>query len=257
LYSIGSMRFIIRFIYKGTTMKVFISWSGRKSHEVAIVIKEWIVQVIQAVDPWISSEIGKGTKFAPEISDQLEDIKVGIICLTENNQFEPWMNFEAGALSKTKDAKVCTLLLGIRHTDVKPPLSQFQHTVFEKKDVYKLLLSINDSVKASNERDLSENTLRDIFEVFWPKLEVKIREIMASGAETDTTSRSDRDILEEILEILRKRDQLNSIASTWAINMPHHQGTGKTFTLPLDSLSNIWITSKNNNSDDDDDKKQK
>lgn len=37
-------------------MKVFISWSGNKSHKVALVFREWLPSVIQSLEPYVSSE---------------------------------------------------------------------------------------------------------------------------------------------------------------------------------------------------------
>ena len=42
-------------------MKVFISWSGNKSHKVAMIFREWLPSVIQSLEPYVSSEdIDKG-----------------------------------------------------------------------------------------------------------------------------------------------------------------------------------------------------
>ncbi len=124
-------------------MKVFLSWSGTRSKKVAEVLGEYIQQMIQAVEPWISSEILKGANWVKEIGSKLEEINFGIICLTRENLDENWILFEAGALSKKQGAHVCTFLLDLKHTDIKPPLALFQHTIFEKEDIRKLLHTIN------------------------------------------------------------------------------------------------------------------
>ena len=46
-------------------MKVFISWSGKTSFEVAKVLKEWIPCVIQDIEPYFSSDdIDKGARWS-------------------------------------------------------------------------------------------------------------------------------------------------------------------------------------------------
>jgi len=128
-------------------MKVFISWSGKRSRKTAEALKEWLQQVIQAVEPWFSGDIEKGKRWSEEISAELEESKLGIICLDKENTDEPWILFEAGAIAKTKDARVCTFLLDLLPSDVKQPLGQFQHTQFDKEDVRKLMNDINQMVK--------------------------------------------------------------------------------------------------------------
>ena len=103
-------------------MLIFLSWSGDRSKAIAETFTSWISQVIQAADPWISRDIAKGARWGPEVSDRLSSSKVGIVCLTPENLASPWILFEAGALSKTKDAYVCTFLLDLKPADVEEPL---------------------------------------------------------------------------------------------------------------------------------------
>jgi hypothetical protein len=106
-------------------MKVFLSWSGERSKEVAEAFRDWLPQMMHAVVPWMSkSSIEKGARSAQAIADELEDTKVGIVCLTGDNLAAPWLLFESGAIAKTKDARVCTFLLDIKNADVEPPLGQ-------------------------------------------------------------------------------------------------------------------------------------
>lgn len=187
-------------------MKVFLSWSGGRSQAVAETLGSWISQVIQAVDPWISSGIEKGARWQAEITDRLEEAKVGIVCLTSSNLGEPWILFEAGALSKTKESYVCTFLLDIAPADIEPPLGQFQHTIFAKTDVMKLIQTINRSVQENGERALNDRTLLALFEKFWPELESALKEIIKQKEEKPV-QRPERALLEEVLSLLRDQEQ--------------------------------------------------
>lgn len=85
-------------------MKVFISWSGARSKAVASKLREWLPDVIQNIEPWMSRhDIKAGERWDKELSGELNDSKFGIICLTSDNYDAPWILFEAGALSKTID----------------------------------------------------------------------------------------------------------------------------------------------------------
>lgn len=193
-------------------MLVFISWSGQRSKAIAEALETWLAQVIQAVEPWISQDIDKGLRWGAEIADRLERSKVGIICLTKSNLDARWIHFEAGALSKTKDAYVCTLLLDIKPSDVEQPLAQFQHTTTEKEDIFQLLSTINRAVQNSGEKALADPLLRRIFDTYWPDLEKAFQESATLQEATASPSRTTEEMLQEMLEILRnqERKQINS-----------------------------------------------
>ena len=82
-------------------MKVFISWSGVDSHSAAVALRDWLPSVIQLLEPYVSSEdIDKGARWSTDIAAELAGSDWGILCVTKENVQAPWLNFEAGALSK-------------------------------------------------------------------------------------------------------------------------------------------------------------
>jgi hypothetical protein len=185
-------------------MQIFLSWSGERSKAVADALGPWLRQVIQALEPWVSTEIRKGTRWGPEVAAQLERTKVGIICLTRDNLKEQWILFESGALSKTKDAVVCTFLLDIGKADVEQPLAQFQHTTAEEDEVRQLVLTLNTLVHAAGDRALPDGDLDEVFDLFWPKLKAKLVAIPPlQESKKQTPVRSDGAILREILDLVR------------------------------------------------------
>jgi hypothetical protein len=184
-------------------MKVFLGWSGSRSKETAETLGEWLPQVIQAIEPCISSGMEKGMRWVSEISNMLENSRVGIICLTPENLDNDWLLFEAGALSRIKDAHVCTFLLDLSAASIGWPLAQFQHTLFNEEDVVKLVHTINKEVEKAGERSLGEKVLNNVFNTFWPQLEEKLRRIMGQQPDVNKPERAEREILEEILELVR------------------------------------------------------
>ena len=189
-------------------MRVFISWSGQVSKSVALALREWLPDVIQQIDPFVSSEdIRKGNRWSLDLAGELTSVQYGIICLTRDNLLSPWVNFEAGALSKALDGSLWTLLIGeILPSDVTGPLAQFQHSSLEEEDFFKLLLSMNEVL---GEDGLEIQRLKRVYENFWPSLKKRAEGILN---EVDTNLahqniRSDREILEEILDLSRSLAQ--------------------------------------------------
>lgn len=184
--------------------KVFISWSGDHSRRLAEAIRNWLPGVLQFVKPYFTpDDIEKGTKWSTEITKELEESEVGILCLTRDNLNNPWILFEAGALSKNfGKSKVCTVLFGIDSSDLAGPLTGFQDTKFRKEDFKKLIESIN---KSGGDSKLEPKVLDGVYDMWWPRLEEKINEIMsAPNGKDHSPTRSDREILEEVLELTRR-----------------------------------------------------
>jgi hypothetical protein len=82
--------------------KVFISWSGDYSRQLAAAIKEWLPKVLQFVEVYFSdTDIEIGSRWYPEIVDALERSDVGLIILTPENITRQWIMFEAGAIARS------------------------------------------------------------------------------------------------------------------------------------------------------------
>ncbi|MEE9311788.1 MAG: TIR domain-containing protein [Planctomycetota bacterium] len=184
-------------------VKVFISWSGELSRKLADEVRKWLPSVLQYVEPYFTpTDIEKGKIWTSSIRSELESAAVGIICLTKDNKSKPWILFEAGALSKSLNkGKVCPLLFNVDPTDLEGPLTIFQGTLVNKDEFYKLVCSINNEAE---DRKLKTDILKNVFDKWWPDLEARFAEILNSDNNAPAEhSRSDRDILEEILSLTR------------------------------------------------------
>ncbi|RXK88392.1 TIR domain-containing protein [Chlorobaculum sp. 24CR] len=195
-------------------MKVFLSWSGTRSHKVALVFRDWLPSVIQEIVPYVSSEdIDKGARWSTDIAKELSDSTFGILCVTRENINAPWLTFEAGALSKTMDkAFVSPFLFNIKRSEVDGPILQFQSTIFEKEDLKKLVTTLN---KACEKDGLTSERLSKAFDVWYPTLEDELnnlRDTETSGDDnegaTELQSPKAQEILEEILDLSRINQKL-------------------------------------------------
>lgn len=195
-----------------TTVKLFVSWSKPVSHRVALVLRDWLPQVIQQVEPWVSSEdIAKGTRGGAAITAELAGTRQGVICLTQHNVPEPWINFEAGALSNhASDSRVRTVLFDLQVSQVQGPLADFQHTDLSDKHQVRQLV---DSINQSCEPPLKESQLDKAFEKYWPDLVAELNQIRTENAKSPAASmtrqRSTTELLEELLERVRSVEKDN------------------------------------------------
>lgn len=185
---------------------MFLSWSGEASRQAAVALRDWLPMVVQAIDPYMSSEdVEKGARWGSEIAEELEACNFGIICLTPENLEAPWILFEAGALSKSVDvARVSPLLLGLKPAAVTGPLVQFQFTLPERDDLLRLVTSING---ACGDSQLPRERLERLFDALWPQLEEVLKSVVATAEKGTSTApkRSAEDMLEELLELARNQ----------------------------------------------------
>lgn len=180
--------------------RVFISWSGEPSKAVAIALNEWLPNVIQAVQPWMSQEsIQAGSRWANEVARELDSCQTGILCTTNENQHAPWLVFEAGALAKNVGTShVCPYLIGnMKPSDIVGPLSQFQAKIADSAGTLAVLMMINTGLGVDA---VESGRLTAQFEMWWPKLEAKLAALPVPRA---AAKRETGEVLAEILETVR------------------------------------------------------
>lgn len=184
-------------------MRVFLSWSGEQSHKVALALKDWLPNVLQALDAWISSaDIEKGEAWFARISDELVNSGgVGIFCLTAENLNAPWLAYEAGAIASADRGRVATFLFGVKGSSVHPPLGLFQNTdSASKDDVYKLVQMLNGRLPYP----VKEAVVTRAFDMYWPSLESALSKIQSAAPPAAGKKSEKDDLLQEILAVVRR-----------------------------------------------------
>ena len=94
-----------RKIYK----KIFISWSGDNSKQIARALKDSLENTIfkdTGLECFVSDvDISSGDDWWNKIKTELKKCKLGIACITKENLRAPWIYFESGAMI----ARPCTI----------------------------------------------------------------------------------------------------------------------------------------------------
>ena len=203
-----------------------MSWSGPRSKATAELLKVWTKCVIQATQPWISTNIDRGAVWSSTINDELKEASFGIVCLTHENKEKPWILFESGALAKgLAENRVCTFLIDLSPQDVGSPLSQFNHTTPDRESMLSLAATLNRSSNAP----LEPGILAQVFETNWAWFEKSFQDLLETyplGIKPE--ARTEESILSEILDSVRGFDhRLRSLEA-------RNSGGGK------NSLASLW-----------------
>lgn len=192
-------------------MRLFISWSGQTSQQIANEMRKWLPLILPAVQPFITTtDIEKGAQWQGAIRQELEQSDYGIVVLTADNLASQWLAFEAGALSKHLGGRVATILFNIGHADVKPPLSIFQGTVFGENEFRKLISDINKNVDPKDRR--GEEHIDALFPMLWTRIADPISLILQNAqSPTDGPPQLDlKAVVQEMLTLLRQQNSLLS-----------------------------------------------
>lgn len=191
-------------------MRIFASWSGEESKQIAELLKLWIPCVLQDADVYVSSQdIGKGERWLSSVTANLSEIDFGIIVVTRSNMNAPWILFEAGALSKSVKGFVVPLLCGVETFEAATsPLTQFQYVRAVRSEM-KDLISQTNSVCS---KPLDSKRVDAAFDKWWPDFEseyvkIQLPENKASKKESEASrlSNIEEALGEVMLELRRMR----------------------------------------------------
>ena len=157
-------------------MKVFLSWSGPLSREIATAFHEWFELALPFTKPWMSSnDIGAGKRWAHALNDSLQNTDFGLIFLTKSNMHAPWILFESGAISKSiEHSRVIPILIDCSPSEMSPPLSQFQAMKIDRQSIYRLFVEV--SALSNAKEHLGNN--EKVFAKWWPELDEQISETL-------------------------------------------------------------------------------
>jgi len=177
----------------------------------AEALDSFVRHVVPGDYPFVSTQdIEGGERWEARLSSELERNHFAILCLTTDNQTAPWLNFEAGALSKavTRPRVIPYTIEFLPGEMAVGPLSRFQGYTNDQVGTWKLVCVLN----ASTERPNTESFLREGFDRWWPTLRDQMDS--AASATRPQDGPDDRALLLEIRgHILEMRDVISAGSS--------------------------------------------
>ncbi|WP_323095986.1 hypothetical protein [Intrasporangium sp. YIM S08009] len=167
--------------------------------------------------PGSQTSTSKPDRGIADIEEALKEAKAGIVVVTKHTMERPWINFEAGALSKVvgDDPKnrVIPLLVGFdKTTDLLGPLSILQAVPFDEDGMRRVLRSL---YSAFGMPDKSASRIK----AYWPELKKAVDDILETHPispagqtiileegviqKVADLGRSTESVLDEVLAIVR------------------------------------------------------
>lgn len=174
-------------VRKECTHNVFISWSGEYSKDIAHILKETLPMVHPGLKPFYSPDIPTGKRGFNCIWEAMDAVKCGISCVTEENQRNPWLLFEAGyVLAKTDTMCIFHVDFPIGQTAVNP-LALMQGCWFNEDGFKKLLVDVINACELPDNEQRREQAISQI----WPEFEKKVRQCIEKHQNSEATQTRD------------------------------------------------------------------
>lgn len=188
-------------------LKIFVSWSGKVSKDIAIAVKSWLESTPVRISVFMSEEsLQSGVDSIATIREELSETYFGLVVLTPDNLKAEWIHFEAGALSKDIGrSRLVPLLFGLTFDQLPKTLNGFHARRFDRDSMLKLLLDINKFAPTK----ASEAAIKRNFSDSWPRLSRRVTKIVASVQRSTGATKK----IEECPEVAEARRETEGFAA--------------------------------------------
>lgn len=171
--------------------QIFLSQSGTRSQLLARELKALIDAVVH-LNAWFAPEDIRGGDLWPsQLFKALQAARFGVICLTEENLFSPWIHMETGSVllqkgtsdpvDATQDREsLFVVCLDPVPTQLPGILRLLQVRQISRATVLELMLRLQSQFGVD-----SENLIRERFDRHWPAFEEELRSSISAGPLVD------------------------------------------------------------------------
>ena len=151
-----------------TLHEIFISWSGRRSLAISEQLSQFFFRVLHARSFISAKDIEPGAWWKEVLTTHLLNSKCGIVVLTPENRYEPWLQFEAAAL-RFHEKDCAPIFFGQIIGPLPGPMQTIQCMNFNKKAMINLAQSMNNKLQIVTDAELSKE-----FSKQWPRLKKSV-----------------------------------------------------------------------------------
>jgi hypothetical protein len=152
-------------------VRIFISWSGRASHEAARVLRDTLPTILPDAEIrlWDDSVVEANVDFEPTLRQAQMDAQFAIACVTRENQGSAWLNFEMGFFAaRLGRARVAMILVDLQPSMLAGPLKNFRSFSIDSIELRELVGQIWE-LGSANEAS-KRGSVEEVFKVWGPAL---------------------------------------------------------------------------------------
>ena len=222
-------------------MKVFLSWSMRRSRMVAEAFYDLAERCLPGVELFKSdSDIRPGQQWAAKLMSELSETHIGVAFVTPENKSRDWLLFEAGAIAMSPSRQLIVVRTDLNEADLESPLSIYQNrSADNRSEVSEILEVLGEDLP-----EAAKNVRDEYLDAFWPKYEERVRDVQPFGTKPGEggTPIPVRGVDEKIDELLSLVRELGRVPMTGVPVSCRHRGRGSavSYTRPYRRDRSRW-----------------
>lgn len=153
-------------------MKVFLNWSGEESRRIASLLRDWLPEVINALEPWLAADsFGRENRWLEVNAGPFSEAGMIVACVTTANAGEDWKSLDPSKfeLSIAESAPLLVLLLvaGVDAASLRNVPDGASVIRLDRSGLKLLAEKLNSLADQPTDYDV----LGRRFEGLWPRLE--------------------------------------------------------------------------------------
>jgi predicted nucleotide-binding protein len=153
-------------------MRVYLSWSGQLSHTVANLLRDWLPEVLETVEPWLAS----ADATSEERDYSKSEYDVIIPCVTRDNTEALGNAIPIGAIYQLPSddfPAVMVVLVGVKLSDLSGIIRMFDSAGLSEKGMQTLLGALNERA----EIPIDPLACKTRVHMLWPRLERSLADL--------------------------------------------------------------------------------
>lgn len=157
-------------------MKIFLNWSGEESRRVADLLREWLPELFDSVEPWMAADtFGRNNRWLEANSGGFDQAAMIVACITRANIHSDWSSLDPSSFEySVADIPPQLVLLASPDVNLETfrPIKHPYNVLELGHDGLEILVQ---QINGLTDRPVQNDVLIDRFAAMWPRFEAKLK----------------------------------------------------------------------------------